>query len=476
MDTNLAGESPPWQKQVDRYRQECIYKVCEQTGLDQATVLRSPELREGPSVERAAMFVDSVRADDGTPFEIVIRSEDDYVNATALCRSAGRPFSRYLAAADNKSFLRSLGRTLGMRVGDSTAGGDDDLTAQRRASVDPSTLDENPVADARHLIKRETDKPNGERATWVHQLVAVDVARWCSDKLRVAMNDVLHRYMSGKVTTEESRAVAGERGQEFLLSPARMRPINPGNLLYLIQVLEPPHHDVRYFHTGARVDLSDKFVIKFGVTSDWKRQTQRLTRFEAHRKTYGPICVLDTFRVGDHRGAETALKRALIDKGCLCTGRRRGHGMTEVELVAIDRKQSVYAELVGLVESAVRLHRDMPTADTIRLCLEEQLRADESHRETLRLTAKIQLELEASKRQTLQEEIARLKLLKRPNALEYMEYGKRQRLNSPRAAAPVQEPAALPPREPGPDDFCLAVHFPQLDGYYEVRAATRRSS
>lgn len=298
-DANPTAESPSWQNQVDRYRQECIYKVCEQTGLDQATVLRSPELRGG----------------------------------------------------------------------------------------------------------------------------------------------------SG----------------EFLLSPTRLPPIKSGNLLYLVHVLEPPHHDVRYIHTGAPVDLSDKFVIKFGVTSDWKRRTQRLMRFEMHRKAYGPIYVLDTFGVGDHRGVETALKRALIDKGCLCTGRRRGQRTTDVELVAIDRKQSVYAELVGLVESAVRLHRDMPTT---RPCLEEQLRADESHRETLRATAKIQLELEASKRQTLQEEIARLKL-------EYMEYGKRQRLHCPRAAAPVQEPAAEQPREPGPDDFCLGVHFPQLDGFYE---ATRRSS
>ena len=259
LDAHPAGESPPWQNQVDRYRQECIYKVCEQTGLDQATVQTSPELR------RPATFV---RAD--------------------------------------------------------------------------------------------------------------------------------------------------EREQQFLLSPARLPPIHHGNLLYLIQVLEPPHQDVRYFHTGAPVDLRDKFVIKFGVTSDWKRRTQRLKRFEAHRKAYGPICVLDTLRVGDHNGAETVLKGALIDRGCLCTMRRRWRGTTDDELVAIDRKQAAYADLVGLVESAVRLHGDMP------------------------------------------------------NALEYLEQGKRQRLDSPQPAAPVQRPAALPQREPDPVTHPLAQYFPHFPQFKEM--------
>jgi hypothetical protein len=47
------------------------------------------------------------------------------------------------------------------------------------------------------------------RGSWVHHpRVAIRLADWCSVKFSVHTNGLIHRYLCGEVTTEESREVA----------------------------------------------------------------------------------------------------------------------------------------------------------------------------------------------------------------------------------------------------------------------------
>jgi hypothetical protein len=51
---------------------------------------------------------------------------------------------------------------------------------------------------------------NGNRHTWVHEDVALDLAAWISLDFKAWMINLVKRYVRGQVTTEESRAVAAQ--------------------------------------------------------------------------------------------------------------------------------------------------------------------------------------------------------------------------------------------------------------------------
>jgi hypothetical protein len=74
------------------------------------------------------------------------------------------------------------------------------------------------------LIREHRGGGNGERHTWVHPHVAPDLAAWCSPTFRAAVSSLVFRYMSGQVTTEESRTVAARLGVTAqALPPADVR-------------------------------------------------------------------------------------------------------------------------------------------------------------------------------------------------------------------------------------------------------------
>ena len=62
-----------------------------------------------------------------------------------------------------------------------------------------------------------------QRVTWVHDEVAVDIARACSREVRRAISRVINRYVRGEVTTEESRAVK-QTATSHLVGPCEMTP------------------------------------------------------------------------------------------------------------------------------------------------------------------------------------------------------------------------------------------------------------
>ena len=60
------------------------------------------------------------------------------------------------------------------------------------------------------LVIQETGYGPGKQGTWVHPDIAVEVAGWCSLKLKIQINRLVSRYLRGELTTDESRAAAEE--------------------------------------------------------------------------------------------------------------------------------------------------------------------------------------------------------------------------------------------------------------------------
>ena len=109
----------------------------------------------------------SLTATDGNRVITEIRPGDGYVDATKLCKSAGKEWKHYFENRWTKSFLVELSASVG-----------------------------SPTVDKSHVR-------NGGRHTWVYHQVALHLAMWCSPKSAVAVTlvdqsiSVRHLYMNG---------------------------------------------------------------------------------------------------------------------------------------------------------------------------------------------------------------------------------------------------------------------------------------
>lgn len=92
------------------------------------------------------------------------RSSDGYINATALCKAAGKEWSGYYRNASTKEFMDEL---------------ETDLQICRSVLV-------------------QSISGGVSQGTWVHPQVAINLAQWLSAKFAVQVSKWVHDWMSGK--------------------------------------------------------------------------------------------------------------------------------------------------------------------------------------------------------------------------------------------------------------------------------------
>lgn len=100
---------------------------------------------------------------------ITQRSRDGYINATAMCRAVGRPWSEYRRHKGTEAFLQAL--ALDLQI------------PQVQLTM---TVQGTPGGDARN------------QGTWVHPQVAVHLAQWLSPEFAVKVSRWVTDWLSGK--------------------------------------------------------------------------------------------------------------------------------------------------------------------------------------------------------------------------------------------------------------------------------------
>lgn len=93
------------------------------------------------------------------------RAADGYINATELCKAAGKRWHNYLRNETSGHFLRAL-------------------SAKTRISV--------------MELNQEVRNENGVPSTWVHPKVAIHLAQWLSADFAVQVSEWVYDWMSGK--------------------------------------------------------------------------------------------------------------------------------------------------------------------------------------------------------------------------------------------------------------------------------------
>lgn len=99
------------------------------------------------------------------------RDADGYINATAMCKAAGKEWNHYQANASTKAFLKALQGSPG--------------------------ISGNPV------IQQILAGPNEQRGTWVHPQVAINLAQWLSPAFAVKVTEWVYEWMSGKKPSDK---------------------------------------------------------------------------------------------------------------------------------------------------------------------------------------------------------------------------------------------------------------------------------
>lgn len=93
------------------------------------------------------------------------READGYINATAMCKAAGKLFADYNRLSTTAAFLAALQRSMGIPID--------------------------------HIVASITTGPNETRGTWVHPQVAIHLAQWLSPEFAVKVTEWVYEWMSG---------------------------------------------------------------------------------------------------------------------------------------------------------------------------------------------------------------------------------------------------------------------------------------
>lgn len=108
-------------------------------------------------------FIDRLTEADIVPQRI----NDGYINATAMCRSAGKLFADYSRLVSTQAFLHELTVDMGI-----------------------------PISGLVQSIKGGDSRFQG---TWVHPQVAIHLAQWLSPKFAVLVSKWVFEWMSGNI-------------------------------------------------------------------------------------------------------------------------------------------------------------------------------------------------------------------------------------------------------------------------------------
>jgi hypothetical protein len=103
--------------------------------------------------------------------------EDGYISATDICQASGKRMNNWLRLKSTEEYLEALSDDLGIPVvGTNTHCADSDIT-NYLIEINKS-----------YLIEINVGGSLENNGSWVHRLVAIELAGWCSVRLRIQCN------------------------------------------------------------------------------------------------------------------------------------------------------------------------------------------------------------------------------------------------------------------------------------------------
>lgn len=242
-----------------------------------------------------------------------VREVDGYVYLSGLCHSNGKEFHRYWEQDTNRDMVADIARELGIPFktettsnskktkasGDSTQSNHQPDHLSGGPSQSDHQSDHQNTAETRtnlgavHYVKHGDVSVRGH---WGHPRVALEVMGWISPAFKLWANGILYRYLTGRITTEESQLVASSIFTKKGTSKPLMDIKIPS--IYFAQVVGCPSKG------------------KLGKTNQSIAERHDM----AHARSYDPIDLTVAFAKADTTSIETSLisysrKHKLMEDG-----------------------------------------------------------------------------------------------------------------------------------------------------------------
>ena len=268
-------------------------------------------------------LVDSMVAEHGGQILAEMRTSDGFVNATKMCKAGGKKWHDYIRGDDTKKFMAAF------------------------------------KAGYPALKNLVISQHGGNHAgTWVHPQVAVHLASWISPVFAVAVTNLVIRYASGSVTTEESQAASAALADKIKVAQNARLPFTLRSFTNRIDMrsaqvyLRQVPGKFTNLHPKGRPDLvlSEEemkyiIVIKAGCMGQTTRQTQHQTAFKDSE-------LLDSLHTLMYTHVEQQAKDLFTDRGMLYEGMHESKKVKDTELLVV-RSQEEYDELVKMLQTIV---------------------------------------------------------------------------------------------------------------------------
>lgn len=247
-------------------------------------------------------LVHALRGDDGQEIVTEIRLKDGFVNATKLCKSAGKFWADYYKNKRTQMFLTELIDNMNIFDGNM------------------KKINGNMKITIGNIVQSEVG--GNHEGTWVHPDVAVDLASWCSAKFQVAIAKLVRTYMCGELTTKDSKEAGKALQQRLFITDYAKK-----NVVYVGLV------DTEEFEGG-----------KVGYTDDIIR------REKEHKNDMGNFKLVKVYETMNNRQVERDLLAECQSRDVRTSAYINGKNQTE--LIKLDDEFTLES-LLELVETIV---------------------------------------------------------------------------------------------------------------------------
>lgn len=213
-------------------------------------------------------LVHALQGENGEDILTEIRLKDGFVNATKLCKSAGKQWYDYYRLKTTQTFLKVF---------------------QDNAGIPGLTIIESEVG-------------GNHEGTWVHPDIAIDLARWCSPQFQVKIANLVRRYLCGELTTKESKEAQRAFQQRLFITD-----YNNKNVVYV-----------------GLVDTEEFKGAKVGYTDDIVR------REKEHKNDMGSFKLVKVYEVINNRQIERVLLTECSSRDVRTSAFINGKNQTEL--------------------------------------------------------------------------------------------------------------------------------------------------
>ena len=191
-------------------------------------------------------------------YQLEYRDTDGFINITNLCKAGGKKYNHWNSIDKTKRFLEVLSSTAGITVVE--------------------------------LLKQEQGG-NGERHTWAHPQVAINIAQWISPEFDVLVSKWVYEIMlTGKVdirynkTTEELDTM----NKENKLLKNRIKLLESKVLQKQPREVYEENKNVVYVVTTDVKEANGHY--KIGKTQDLQKRLSTLNTSDKHEVIYNTSC------------------------------------------------------------------------------------------------------------------------------------------------------------------------------------------